>query len=133
MKGETPEAKRRRLFTELAASPSVATQSKGKIIASVNDLSDFELRECYNIAKAAMAAQFEDRKITADVMEDFLKLVFDGWKSDNPAPKIDTLDRFPFADARRDCIGSVGEVILSKLCFFFSSFFLYAFYGSNNV
>lgn len=114
---ENPQAKRRRLFNKIASMP--VPPEPDPAAALIDGLSDDELRECYDIDRSALAAQFKDRKMTPDVMEDFLKLVFDGWRSDNSAPKVATLDSFPFTPLERRPVGPVGDVILGKLSPFF--------------
>lgn len=96
-KPEAPWARRTKIFNALATVvPPKTDPEKARTIVSADNLTDYELKECYDIARAAMAAQFDHRKVTAAVMEDFLKAVFDDWNALKDAPVIHKARHFPF-------------------------------------
>jgi hypothetical protein len=80
----------------------------------VNALDERRLRRCYDIAKDALAAQFNDRKINPDVMEEFFELVFDGWHFRDAVPTAEPLDPFPLSAFRLSLVSPVGRILIGK-------------------
>lgn len=94
-KPESPYNRRSRIFQSLAEKPA---KLETKPIFCPDQLTDYELKECYDIAKAAMTAQFEHRQVNAAVMEEFLKAVFLDWNALEEPPVQQDLKHFPFSD-----------------------------------
>ncbi|KFH42253.1 hypothetical protein ACRE_070200 [Hapsidospora chrysogenum ATCC 11550] len=106
---EEPHAKRRRIFDQIASLP--VPPEPDAAAALIDRLSDDELRECYKIAEAGLAAQFEDRKMSADVMEEFLQLVFTDWNPENDeAPGVEMLNDFPIKESFHEFTWNVGSI-----------------------
>ncbi|KAG9251788.1 uncharacterized protein F5Z01DRAFT_662923 [Emericellopsis atlantica] len=93
-----PEAKRRRFSTEIKAEFS---DQKVRVIAGPDDLTVVEVREIFRILDAGLRAGFGGDVYTADVMNAFLRVVFDSgcWSPDDPTNRPQMPDvRLPFTE-----------------------------------
>lgn len=97
-KPEPPHLRRLKIFNTLATNPTGTPKLKSKTISSPENLTDYELKECYDIARAAMSAQFQHRKCNPAMMEDFLKGVFEDWNALEDPPILHELKVFPFSN-----------------------------------
>ena len=93
-----PKAKRRRFGTDIKAEFS---DEKVRVIAGPDDLTVVEVRELFRILDAGLRAGFGAHVYTADVMNAFLRVVFDSgrWSPDDPTNRRQIPDvRLPFTE-----------------------------------
>lgn len=119
-KPEAPLLRRSKIFQSLAGVPA---KLELKPIASPDELTDYELKECYDIVKAAMSFTFEHRSVSPALMEDFLKDVFQDWTALDEPPIQRDLRPFPYERTDFQLKDVIGTMTLGETLFeiFFES------------
>ena len=119
-KPEAPLLRRSKIFQSLAGVPP---KLELKAIASPDELTDYELKECYDIVKAAMSVTFEHRSVNPALMEDFLNDVFQDWTALDEPPIQRDLRPFPYERTDFQLKDVIGTMTLGGKLFkiFFES------------